>query len=74
MNLQQKVAQKHQSPGGEMLLVRNKDILSTMVRIPIVVIGLILEPYVHQSNNPLLLVEPLILPFIRMAQLMFFMS
>jgi len=43
MNLQQKVAQKHQSPGGEMLLVRNTDILSTMVRIPIVVIGLVLE-------------------------------
>jgi len=42
MNLQQKVAQKHQSPGGEMLLVRNTDILSTMVRIPIVVIGLVL--------------------------------
>ena len=42
MNLQQKVAQKHQSPGGEMLLVRNMDILSTMVRIPIVVIGLVL--------------------------------
>jgi uncharacterized membrane protein len=42
MNLQQIVAQKHQSPGGEMLLVRNMDILSTMVRIPIVVIGLVL--------------------------------
>ena len=42
MNLQLKVAQKHQSPGGEMLLVRNTDILSTMVRIPIVVIGLVL--------------------------------
>ena len=42
MNLQQIVAQKHQSPGGEMLLVRNTDILSTMVRIPIVVIGLVL--------------------------------
>jgi len=42
MNLQQKVAQKHQSPGGEMLLVRNRDNLSTMVRIPIVVIGLVL--------------------------------
>jgi len=42
MNLQQKVAQKHQSLGGEMLLVRNTDILSTMVRIPIVVIGLVL--------------------------------
>ena len=42
MNLQQKVAQKHQSPGGEMLLVRNTDILSTMVKIPIVVIGLVL--------------------------------
>jgi len=41
-NLQQIVAQKHQSPGGEMLLVRNTDILSTMVRIPIVVIGLVL--------------------------------
>jgi len=40
MNLQRIVAQKHQSPGGEMLLVRNADILSTMVRIPIVVIGL----------------------------------
>ena len=32
MNLQQIVAQKHQSLGGEMLLVRNTDILSTMVR------------------------------------------
>ena len=42
MNLQQIVAQKHQSLGGEMLLVRNMDILSTMVRIPIVVIGLVL--------------------------------
>jgi len=42
MNLQQIVAQKHQSPGGEMLLVRKTDILSTMVRIPIVVIGLVL--------------------------------
>ena len=42
MNLQQIVAQKHQSPGGEMLLVRNTDILSTMVKIPIVVIGLVL--------------------------------
>ena len=42
MNLQQIVAQNHQSPGGEMLLVRNTDILSTMVRIPIVVIGLVL--------------------------------
>jgi len=42
MNLQRIVAQKHQSPGGEMLLVRNTDILSTMVRIPIVVIGLVL--------------------------------
>jgi len=42
MNLQQIVAQKHQSPGGEILLVRNADILSTMVRIPIVVIGLVL--------------------------------
>jgi uncharacterized membrane protein len=42
MNLQQIVAQKHQSPGGEMLLVRNMDILSTMVKIPIVVIGLVL--------------------------------
>jgi len=41
MNLQQIVAQKHQSPGGEMLLVRIMDILSTMVRIPIVVIGLV---------------------------------
>ena len=42
MNLQQIVAQKHQSPGGEMLLVRNTDIITTMVRIPIVVIGLVL--------------------------------
>jgi len=42
MSLQQTVALKHQSPGGEMLLVRNTDILSTMVRIPIVVIGLVL--------------------------------
>ena len=42
MNLQQIVAQKHQSPGGEMLLVRNMDIISTMVRLPIVVIGLVL--------------------------------
>ena len=42
MNLQQIVAQKHQSPGGEMLLVRKMDILSTMVGLPIVVIGLVL--------------------------------
>jgi len=42
MSLQRTVAQKYQSLEGEMLLVRNKDILSTMVRIPIVVIGLIL--------------------------------
>ena len=42
MNLQQNVAQKYQSPGGEMLLVRKMDILSTMVRLPIVVIGLVL--------------------------------
>jgi len=42
LNLQQIVAQKHQSPGGEMLLVRKMDILSTMVRIPLVVIGLVL--------------------------------
>ena len=42
MNLQRIVAQKHQSPGGEMLLVRKMDILSTMVRLPIVVIGLVL--------------------------------
>ena len=42
MNLQQIVAQKHQSPGGEMLLVGKMDILSTMVRLPLVVIGLVL--------------------------------
>ena len=42
MRLQQIVAQKHQSPGGEMLLVRKMDILSTMVRLPLVVIGLVL--------------------------------
>jgi len=42
MNLQQIVAQKHQSLGGEMLLVGNADILSAMVRIPVVVIGLVL--------------------------------
>ena len=42
MSLQQIVAQKHQSLEGEMLFVRKKDILSTMVGIPIVVIGLIL--------------------------------
>ena len=42
MNLQQIVAQKHQSLEGGMLFVRKKDILSTMVRIPIVVVGLIL--------------------------------
>ena len=40
--MQQIVAQKHQSPGGEMLLVGKMDILSTMVRLPIVVIGLVL--------------------------------
>ena len=40
--MQRIVAQKHQSPGGEMLLVRKMDILSTMVRLPIVVIGLVL--------------------------------
>lgn len=42
MNLQQIVAQKHQTPGGEMLLVGNMDILSAMARIPLVVIGLVL--------------------------------
>ena len=42
MNLQQIVPQKHQSPGGEMLLVGKMDILSTMVRLPLVVIGLVL--------------------------------
>jgi len=42
MNLQQIVAQKHQSSGVEMLLVGNMDILSTMARIPIVVIALVL--------------------------------
>ena len=42
MNLQQIVAQKHQSPGGEMLLVGNTDILSAMARISLVVIGLVL--------------------------------
>ena len=42
MSLQQIVAQKHQSLEGEMLFVSKKDILSTMVRIPLVVIGLIL--------------------------------
>ena len=42
MNLQRIVAQKHQSPGGEMLLVRKMDIISTMVGLPIVVIGLVL--------------------------------
>jgi len=67
MSLQQTVAQKYQSLEGEMLFVRNTDILSTMVRIPIVVIGLML---IALS----VLVEPLILPFIRMAQLMFFMN
>ncbi len=40
--MQQIVAQKHQSPGGEMLLVGKMDILSTMVRLPVVVIGLVL--------------------------------
>jgi len=42
LNLQQIVAQKHQSPGGEMLLVGKMDIISTMVGLPIVVIGLVL--------------------------------
>jgi len=42
MNLQQIVAQKYQSSGGEILLVRNTDILSTMVSLPIVVMGLAL--------------------------------
>jgi len=42
LSLQQIVAQKHQSLEGGMLFVRNTDILSTMVRIPIVVIGLVL--------------------------------
>ena len=42
MSLQQIVAQKHQSLEGEMLFVRKKDILTTMVSIPLVVIGLIL--------------------------------
>jgi len=42
LNLQQIVAQKHQSPGGEMLLVGKMNILSTMVRLPLVVMGLVL--------------------------------
>ena len=42
MNLQQIVAQKHQSSGVEMLFVGNMDVLSTMARIPIVMIGLVL--------------------------------
>ena len=45
MSLQQTVAQKYQSLEGEMLFVRNTDILSTMVRIPIVVIGLMLVAF-----------------------------
>ena len=45
MSLQQIVAQKHQSLEGGMLFVRNTDILSTMVRIPLVVIGLILVAF-----------------------------
>jgi len=45
MSLQQTVALKHQSLEGEMLFVRNTDILSTMVRIPIVVIGLMLVAF-----------------------------
>ena len=40
--MQQIVAQKHQSPGGEMLLVGKMNILSTMVRLPLVVMGLVL--------------------------------
>ena len=67
MNLQQKVAQKHQSPGGEMLLVRNTDILSTMVRIPIVVIGLVLVALSAPIQQSLVLVEPLISPFIQIG-------
>jgi len=42
MSLQQTVAQKYQSLEGGMLFVGNADILSAMVRIPIVVIGLML--------------------------------
>ena len=75
MNLQQIVAQKHQSLGGEMLLVRNTDILSTMVRIPVVVIGS--SAYSIKHANPAILcvlAESSILPFIQMALHMFFMN
>ena len=42
MSLQRTVAQKHQSLEGEMLFVRNMDILSAMASIPMVVMGLML--------------------------------
>ena len=42
MKLQQIVAQKHQSLENGMLFVRNTNILSAMVRLPMVVMGLIL--------------------------------
>ena len=42
MKLQQIVAQKNQSLEKGTLFVRNTDILSTMVRLPIVVVGLVL--------------------------------
>ena len=42
MKLQQIVAQKHQSLEKEILFVRSADILSAMVRLPIVVMGLVL--------------------------------
>ena len=45
MKLQQIVAQKHQSLEKGTLFVRNANILSAMVRLPIVVIGLILVAF-----------------------------
>ncbi len=45
MRLQKIVAQKHQSLENGMLFVRSTNILSTMVRLPIVVLGLVLVAF-----------------------------
>ena len=74
MNLQQIVAQKHQSSGVEMLLVGNTDFLSTMARIPIVVIGLVLVALSAPIQQSFASSRTLDFTIIRMAQLMFFMN
>ena len=74
MKLQQIVAQKHQSLEKEILFVRSADILSAMVRLPIVVMGLVLVALCAPIQQSLASSRTLILQFIRMAQLIFFMN